>query len=170
MSRKASQTKELYGNNVSSAKTEKLQSEMTNAQELWFNMTTSNQIFKWWLKPPICRTPALPHFTAFYFHIKKHLCQVLVYFFLMYLFFRLFWGKRLIAWSSTYCYFSQEKYKSLHIYLPYVKILSVNTVLWRNSYQYSRWTNANLQWAEQWYEAAAQDIKGQRVSLDINNI
>lgn len=32
--------------NVNSAKTEKLQSEMANAQELRFNMTTSNQMFK----------------------------------------------------------------------------------------------------------------------------
>lgn len=92
-------------------------------------------------------------------------------FFLKHISFFAFLGKKkLTVWSSTYCHFSQEKYKPLHIYLPYIKILSVNIVLWRNSYQYSHWTNANFQWAEQWYEAAAQDIKGQRVSLNINNI
>lgn len=144
---------------------------MTNPQESRFNMTTSNQMFKWWLKPSICRIPALPHFIAFYFHIKKHMCaKFWCIFFKTYLFFCLFWENNLTVWSSTYCYFFQEKYKPLYIYLPYIKILSVNIVLWRNSYQYSHWINANFQWAEQWYEAAAQDIKGQRVSLNINNI
>ena len=157
--------------NVSSAKTEKLQSEMTNAQELRFNMRTSNQMFKWWLKPSICRIPALCHFIAFYFHIKNHMCAKFWCIFLKHISFFAFLGKKkLTVWSSTYCHFCQEKYKPLHIYLPYIKILSVNIVLWRNSYQYSHWTNANFQWAEQWYEAAAQDIKGQRVSLNINNI
>lgn len=107
----------------------------------------------------------------FIFTLKKHMCaKFWCIFFKTYLFFCLFWENNLTVWSSTYCYFFQEKYKPLYIYLPYIKILSVNIVLWRNSYQYSHWTNANFQWAEQWHEAAAQDIKGQRVSLNINNI
>ena len=107
----------------------------------------------------------------FYFH-WKNVCVSRSGAMDLHIFFS-FWKKNpktIFFDSPELCYFSQEKYKPLHIYLSCINILIVNIVLWGSSYQYSCLAHANLQWAEHWYEAADQGIKGQGVWLNRDSI
>lgn len=115
----------------------------------------------------------LLHF-SFIFTEKIRVCHVLGLW--IYISFFSFWKNQqqqlssLTVWSSTYCCFSQEKYKAFHIYLPCINILIVNIVLWESSYQYSCLAHANLQQDEHGYEAANQGIKGQGLRLKGDSI